>query len=123
MIALLVSILLYESRTVVATAYTPDPSENGGLTISMTGKRLKHGIIAVDPEYIPIHSRIYVPPIRIKTKRGYVVIRYGWGVAEDTGGRIKGNRIDLCDPSRHWNLLFGRRKINIKILRFHGNNK
>jgi 3D (Asp-Asp-Asp) domain-containing protein len=41
------------------------------------------GIIAVDPRWIPLRSNLYVPG-------------YGTGYAGDTGGKIKGKRIDLC---------------------------
>ena len=38
--------------------------------------------IAVDPKVIPYGSRVFIPG-------------FGWRVAEDTGGQIKGNRIDI----------------------------
>lgn len=47
-----------------------------------TGKYLTNGIIAVDPRVIDMHTTVYVPG-------------YGFGQAEDTGGAIKGNHIDL----------------------------
>lgn len=47
-----------------------------------TGKYLTDGIIAVDPRVIDLHTTMYVPG-------------YGFGQAEDTGGAIKGNHIDL----------------------------
>jgi uncharacterized protein YabE (DUF348 family) len=47
-----------------------------------TGMQMGYGIIAVDPRVINLHSQVYVPG-------------YGVGVAGDTGGAIKGRRIDL----------------------------
>jgi 3D (Asp-Asp-Asp) domain-containing protein len=47
-----------------------------------TGTSVKHGVCAVDPRVIPLGSWIYVPG-------------YGKCHAEDTGGAIKGNKIDL----------------------------
>lgn len=46
------------------------------------GTPVKQGTIAVDPKVIPLGTRIYVPG-------------YGFGVAEDIGGAIKGKQIDL----------------------------
>jgi 3D (Asp-Asp-Asp) domain-containing protein/uncharacterized protein YabE (DUF348 family) len=64
---------------VVATAYHPG---EGGMNAA-TGARLGYGIIAVDPDVIPLGTRMFVPG-------------YGYGVAADTGGAIQGNRIDVC---------------------------
>jgi uncharacterized protein YabE (DUF348 family) len=61
---------------------TPDHPWYG---ITYTGKRAEKGIIAVDPRYIAFHTRMYVPG-------------YGFGVAEDIGGAIKGRHIDVCFP-------------------------
>jgi len=47
-----------------------------------TGMRMRHGIVAVDPRLINLRSQVYVPG-------------YGVGIAGDTGGAIKGKRIDL----------------------------
>jgi uncharacterized protein YabE (DUF348 family) len=47
-----------------------------------TGMVMKHGTVAVDPRYMTLRTRVYVP-------------NYGIGLAGDTGGAIKGRRIDL----------------------------
>jgi uncharacterized protein YabE (DUF348 family) len=47
-----------------------------------TGLKMRHGIVAVDPRVIDLGSQVYVPG-------------YGVGLAADTGGAIKGKRIDL----------------------------
>ena len=62
--------------TVVATAYV-----GGGRT--STGWVAQPGVIAVDPSVIPLGTKVYIP--------GMGVLR-----AEDTGGAIKGSRIDIC---------------------------
>lgn len=51
--------------------------------ITRVGWRARYGIIAVDPQVIPLYQNMYVPG-------------YGLGVAGDTGSAIKGRRIDLC---------------------------
>jgi 3D (Asp-Asp-Asp) domain-containing protein len=55
-----------------------------------TGKSTSYGIVAVDPNYIPMHSRMYIPG-------------YGYGYAEDTGSLVKGRHIDVwvssCDAA------------------------
>jgi 3D (Asp-Asp-Asp) domain-containing protein len=47
-----------------------------------TGMQMGNGIVAVDPRVINLRSKVYVPG-------------YGVGIAGDTGGAIKGRRIDL----------------------------
>lgn len=63
--------------TLTATAYH---EPEGSLTKSGTLSRM--GAVAVDPKVIPLGTRLYVEG-------------YGYCVAEDTGGLIKGDRIDL----------------------------
>jgi uncharacterized protein YabE (DUF348 family) len=62
------------------TAGTPKTSPWYGRTA--TGMQMRHGIVAVDPRVINLRSQVYVPG-------------YGIGIAGDTGGGIKGRRIDL----------------------------
>lgn len=83
------------SLNVVATGYTPgDPGCTG---ITYTGTKASRGTIAVDPKVIPFGTKLYIPG-------------YGYGVAADTGGAIKGNKIDLCYESRTEALNWGDRK-------------
>jgi len=65
--------------TVVATAYA-----SGGHT--STGWHAVPGVIAVDPSVIPLGTKLYIPGIGVVH-------------AEDTGGAIHGNRIDICMSS------------------------
>lgn len=92
--------------TMTATSYTADPSENAGYTVSAMGNPLRYGIVAVDPSVIPLGSRVYVAaPDGSWT--------YGVASAEDTGGAIKGNKIDLCFPD---GTDFGRRSCVVYVL-------
>ena len=88
------------SLRVEATAYTSQDPGVGNITA--TGERLRHGIIAVDPRVIPLGTKLYVPG-------------YGYGIAADTGGAIKGNKIDLAYESRSEALRFGRQMMTIRI--------
>ena len=71
---------------VVATAY--HNSDPGCTIYTATGTLCRVGAIAVDPSVIPYGTRMY-----IVTNDGQYV--YGIAVAEDCGGSIKGNRVDL----------------------------
>ncbi|MGL4791148.1 MAG: 3D domain-containing protein [Anaerotignaceae bacterium] len=86
---------------VTATAYTPyDPGCNG---ITATGVRAERGIIAVDPRVIPLGTEVYVQG-------------YGYAIAADTGGAIKGNKIDICVDTKNEAYSWGRRSVEIYIL-------
>ena len=93
-----------------ATAYSTSPAENGGYTVSAMGNPLGHGIVAVDPSIVPLGSTVYVT-----SEDGSWT--YGTASAEDTGGAIKGNRIDLCydGPVSEVNQ-FGRRSCVVYVL-------
>ena len=79
--------------SMVATAYTAGCYGCSGVTAS--GHRAGHGIVAVDPSVIPLGSRLYIPG-------------YGPAVAGDTGGAIRGNRVDLGFNSNADAMQFGR---------------
>jgi uncharacterized protein YabE (DUF348 family)/3D (Asp-Asp-Asp) domain-containing protein len=63
-----------------ATWYTA--ASAGGSGITATGTPVYKGIVAVDPAVIPLGTKMYIPG-------------YGYGLAADTGGGIKGMKIDL----------------------------
>ncbi|MFD5171302.1 3D domain-containing protein, partial [Bacillus mycoides] len=96
--------------TVVATAYTADPSENGtygGRVLTAMGHGLTKNpnmrIIAVDPKVIPLGSKVWVEG-------------YGEAIAGDTGSAIKGNRIDVLMGSKSKAMNWGRQTVKVKIL-------
>lgn len=87
--------------TVLASGYWADPAWSDGVTA--TGVRAHYGSVAVDPTVIPFGTRLYIPG-------------YGYGVADDTGGAIHGDRIDLYFPSESEALDWGLRTVTVSIL-------
>ena len=87
-----------------ATAYTYIPGKTTMTTA--TGQRLRKGIVAVDPKVIPLHTKMFITGS----------VEYGLGVAEDTGGVIKGNIVDLAYMSYSECIQFGRRQMQVYIL-------
>ena len=92
--------------TVTATAYT---DSSGNKTAS--GRTPQYGVIAVDPKVIPLGTRLYVE----STDDGKSW-SYGYCVAGDTGGAIKGNKIDLFYNSEGECVRFGRRTAIVYVL-------
>ena len=90
-----------------ATAYTH--TDAGCDFITSTGTRVRWGTVAVDPRVIPYGTRMFI----ITNDGTYV---YGLAVAEDCGGAIKGDRIDLYMPTHNECILFGRRNATIYVL-------
>lgn len=84
-----------------ASAYLP--TDGGGDCITATGLPATHGVVAVDPDVIPLGTRVYIPG-------------YGVAIAADTGGMIEGAMIDLCMESYDDCMDFGRRDIDVYIL-------
>lgn len=95
--------------TMQATAYTTPATENGGCSRTASGTQLRKGVVAVDPNVIPLGTKLYV----VSADGKYV---YGVASAEDTGGAIKGNKIDLCYPSYSDCINFGRRDVIVYVL-------
>lgn len=92
--------------TMVATAYGPNCKGCSGY--SATGMNLKKNptpkVVAVDPSVIPLGTRVWVEG-------------YGEAIAADTGGAIKGNRIDVLVPSEAYaRSNWGKRTVKVKIL-------
>ena len=93
-----------------ATAYDLSAEENGGYAgQTATGVPLDKGVIAVDPRVIPLGSRVYIEALDGSWS-------YGYAVAADTGGAIKGNRVDLCYRTRYECIQFGRRPCRVYVL-------
>ncbi|MDQ6597586.1 MULTISPECIES: LysM peptidoglycan-binding and 3D domain-containing protein [Bacillus] len=91
--------------TVKATAYTASCEGCSGIT--KTGVNIKANpnakVIAVDPNVIPLGSKVYVEG-------------FGEATAADTGSAIKGNRIDVFIPSEADAIDFGVKQLKVTIL-------
>ena len=87
-----------------ATAYDPTAGSKTAM-----GTRARVGAVAVDPKVIPLGSKLYIESID-----GFA--SYGYATAEDTGGAIKGNRIDLFYNSNAEANRFGRRNVKVYVL-------
>lgn len=75
-----------------ATHYDNSPEQNGGWSTTAMGTPLRKGVVAVDPNVIPLGTRVYVESMDGSPD-------YGYARAEDTGSAIKGHKIDLCTGS------------------------
>lgn len=83
----------------VATAYSLR-----GRTAS--GRTVRKGIVAADPRVLPLGSRI-------RLEAGSYSGEY---LVADTGGAVRGRKIDIWIPSTREALRFGRRKVKLTVL-------
>ena len=77
--------------------------------ITASGTKARVGAVAVDPRVIPLGTKLYIESLD-GTKD------YGFAIAEDTGGAIKGNKIDLFFNTYSECITFGRRNVKVYIL-------
>ena len=96
-----------DTATIRATAYTH--TDKGCDFITSTGTTVRWGTVAVDPRYIPYGTRMFI----VARNGSYI---YGIAVAEDCGGDIKGDRMDLYMPTYEQCMEFGRRVCTIYFL-------
>lgn len=92
--------------TVESSAYTANCAGCSGITSQ--GINLKENpdakVISVDPSVIPLGSKVYVEG-------------YGTAIAGDTGGAIKGKKIDVFFPEREQALQWGRKNVTVKVIK------
>lgn len=94
--------------SVTATAYAPGPHDNaqwGNKTY--LGTQVRPGVIAVDPKVIPLGSRVFIQ---------YPDGHGEYAVAEDTGGAIKGNRIDIAKWTVQEAKDFGMQQVKVFVV-------
>ena len=96
-----------DTATIRATAYTH--TDAGCDMTTYTGTTVHVGTVAVDPRYIPYGTRMFI----VSNDGAYV---YGIAVAEDCGGDIKGDRMDLYFPTFDECIQFGRRVCTVYFL-------
>ena len=89
------------SLNMSASAYSAYDPGNSNRTYG--GNTLHKGLVAVDPTLIPLGTRLFIPG-------------YGYAIADDIGGSIKGNRIDLAFDSHSEAIQFGRQKVTVYII-------
>lgn len=92
-----------KTMVVEATAYSTNQPSLGDITYSGINLRENPNVIAVDPNVIPLGSKVYIPG-------------YGTFVAGDTGSAIKGNRIDVHITDLNQATAFGRKTMEIQII-------
>ncbi|WP_099190962.1 3D domain-containing protein [Tepidibacter mesophilus] len=96
---------------VSASAYTAGFESTGkrpgdkGYGKTYMGTTVRPGVIAVDPKVIPLGSKVYIPNLGITC------------VAEDIGGAIKGNKIDIYMNSLSRANSFGRKNLQVYVLK------
>lgn len=96
-----------KTMQVKATAYTH--TDKGCDMITATGTTVHWGTVAVDPKLIPYGTKMFI----VSNDGKYV---YGLSAAEDCGGSIKGNRIDLYMPTTSQCFSFGVRNCTVYFI-------
>lgn len=89
------------SRIVGARKFRASAYSLRGKTAS--GERVRHGIIAADPHVLRLGTKVHIEGM-------------GVFVVKDTGGAIKGNRIDIWMPVRANAIKFGKKNVQIIVL-------
>lgn len=96
------------------SAYTISDCGMNGKGRTATGTQARSwlnntGTAAVDPKVIPYGTKLYIPYFKDRPNKGIFI-------AEDTGGAIKGLKLDLCAPNYNKAIEFGRRELEVHIL-------
>lgn len=103
------------SYVMIATAYDLSYASTGkmpgmpGYGITASGTQARVGAVAVDPEVIPLGTKLY---IEYADGSG----GYGYATAEDTGSAIKGYRVDLFFNTYQECINFGRKRVIVYVL-------
>ncbi|OEF96036.1 S-layer homology domain-containing protein [Desulfuribacillus alkaliarsenatis] len=92
----------YTNKIVMeATKY--NSNQQGLSNYTRMGLRTRIGAVAVDPNFIPLGTHLYIE-------------NYGYAIAADTGGAIRGNKIDLYAASVGEAMQFGRQDVVVYVL-------
>jgi 3D (Asp-Asp-Asp) domain-containing protein len=100
-----------EVYVVPPTSYVATAYSLRGRTAS--GQMVSKGVIAADPRYLPLGSRVRV-------EAGAYSGEY---LVADTGGSVRGRHIDIWTPSSREAMRFGKRKVKLTVLSLGGRRK
>jgi len=97
---------VWKVLTLEASAYYKGPEDTWPYASGYTASGMKagYGVVAVDPRIIRLKTPLYVEG-------------YGYAIAADKGGGIKGDKIDLCMNTYEEAVRFGRKKVKVYLLR------
>jgi len=95
-----------EPALVAASPYVATAYSLKGRTTS--GRMVSRGLIAADPSVLPLGSRVRLD------HPGYS----GEYLVADTGGKIRGRRIDIWTPSSREAMRFGKRTVKLTVLSY-----
>jgi len=87
----------------IASGYSANDPVQGTNNITATGKEIKEGMVAVDSKVILLGTKIEIKDM-------------GIFIAEDTGGKIEGNRIDIYFDTKKEAKEFSRKGIWVRII-------
>lgn len=93
---------IYPTVELLTTGYTAHDAGETGKGITKSGTEAKYGTCAVDPSVFPLGTVFYVPG-------------YGIAVADDTGGDIRGDHIDLFFRSKPQALQWGASHLTVTV--------
>lgn len=88
------------TSSVECTGKTPG---SAGYGITASGIKAQYGVVAVDPKVIPLGTKLYIEG-------------YGYAIAGDTGGAIKGNKVDLYFNTYSEAINYGVRQVKVYVL-------
>jgi len=93
---------------VLPVTYTATAYSLRGRTAS--GKPVARGLIAADPRVLPLGTRVRIDAGDFS----------GEYIVADTGGAVRGRRIDIWTPTAREAMRFGRRAVKLTVLEFGG---
>ncbi|HET6850801.1 MAG TPA: 3D domain-containing protein [Pyrinomonadaceae bacterium] len=100
-----------EAYVVPPTAYVATAYSLRGRTAS--GRMVSKGLIAADPRHLPLGSRVRIDAGAYS----------GEYLVADTGGMVRGRRIDIWTPTAREAMRFGRRTVKLTVLSLGGRRK
>ncbi len=93
---------------ILAETYTATAYSLRGRTAS--GKPVARGLIAADPRVLPLGTRVRIDAGELS----------GEYIVADTGGAVKGRRVDIWTPTTREAMRFGRRAVKLTVLELGG---